>query len=121
MASINAPQKLNKWEDLVFDFEGAVGPYSRMTLMPDFVSDRPAGIEVYIDDIRFNNDPNPLSIFTEMIPQDVTFSELTAISVKLEWVNIGEAVSYTVYNNGIEMNGDNTICDIDRINTCNGI
>ena len=103
MASINAPQKLNKWEDLVFDFEGAVGPYSRMTLMPDFVSDRPAGIEVYIDDIRFNNDPNPLSIFTEMIPQDVTFSELTAISVKLEWVNIGEAVSYTVYNNGIEM------------------
>jgi len=62
-ASINIQPDVNKWVDMVFDFTTLTGEYAILAFMPD--AEDPLAItddmNIYFDDIIFNNDPTPIT------------------------------------------------------------
>jgi len=61
VASINPQTVVNGWEELVFDFSAATGPYVKIVFFPDFEEPLTLteDITVYFDDFYVNNDPTP--------------------------------------------------------------
>lgn len=62
--STNEQTTTNGWQDMVFNFsEMADADYGVVALMPDFVDpfDRAETIEIYIDNIVINDNPNPIT------------------------------------------------------------
>ncbi|MBW6490349.1 MAG: T9SS type A sorting domain-containing protein [Lentimicrobium sp.] len=57
--SMNPQTVVNGWEELVFDFTAATGPYVKIVFFPDFEDPLTLteDIVVYLDDIYVNNDP----------------------------------------------------------------
>lgn len=51
------------WQDMVFDFSTLTGLYPTVVLMPDFIDpfETAADVDMYIDNIVINSDPNPVS------------------------------------------------------------
>ncbi|MBC8319987.1 MAG: T9SS type A sorting domain-containing protein [Bacteroidetes bacterium] len=51
------------WQDIVFDFTTLTGNYGVVALMPDFTDpfETAEDIDMYIDNIQINSDPNPIS------------------------------------------------------------
>lgn len=54
--------KVKAWEDMVFDFSTKTGTYPTIVFMPDFTDPViiTANDTMYIDDIIFNNNPDPI-------------------------------------------------------------
>jgi hypothetical protein len=79
IASIYPQTQTNAWEDFVFDFSGKTGTYPTISLMPDFEDPLTLtdDIEIYFDDIRVNNDPNPSVPFSQVINVDMHGAGLT--------------------------------------------
>lgn len=97
--SENAAQKVGVWEDLVFDMKAGSGAYDFISVMPDFLSSRPAGTTVYIDEITFSNESEPEMIFTERVPgAAVAGNYADAVVVRVR--PVPQAVSYEVYRDG---------------------
>lgn len=76
-----APQATtNAWEDMVFDYGTFNGDFSQLVLIPDF--ENPLTVTedftMYFDDIRFNNDPNPMSPPEQIIQVDMNGAGLVA-------------------------------------------
>ncbi len=69
VASINPQTVVNGWEELVFDFTTATGPYAKIVFFPDFEDPLTLteDITVYLDDIYVNNDPTPGSAPVQFI------------------------------------------------------
>lgn len=103
LASLYTSTKVNVWEDLVFDFNGCVGPYNTLTIMPFQNTGIPAETKIYIDDIVFSNDPNPFMLFEEAAPFNVQCNNLTSTEATISWLAMEEAQSYKVYNKGTEI------------------
>lgn len=61
-SSMNNQTKINEWEDLVFDFKDFSGPINSISIFPDYEVD--GYQEIFIDDIHFSDDPNPVSTIT---------------------------------------------------------
>lgn len=61
VASMNPQTVVNGWEELVFDFTAATGPYVKIVFFPDFEEPLTLteDITVYFDDFYVNNDPTP--------------------------------------------------------------
>ncbi|MBI9066695.1 MAG: T9SS type A sorting domain-containing protein [Salinivirgaceae bacterium] len=62
-ASMNTQADVDTWVDIVFDFSTLTGEYAVLSFMPDFedplvITD---DIDIYFDDIIFNNDPTPIT------------------------------------------------------------
>lgn len=74
IASMNTQTVVNGWEDFVFDFTDATGPYSKIVFMPDF--NDPVGltedITIYFDDFVVNNDPNPVAVPEQIFNVDMS-------------------------------------------------
>ncbi len=68
-ASMNPQTIVNGWEELVFDFTAATGPYVKIVFFPDFEDPLTLteDITVYLDDIYVNNDPTPGSAPVQLI------------------------------------------------------
>jgi len=70
----------NGWEDMVFDFSAATGPYSKIVFMPDF--NDPVGLDgditIYFDDFVLNNQATPIEIAKQVINVDMSASGMTA-------------------------------------------
>jgi hypothetical protein len=68
MTSINPQTKINQWEDLVFDFSSLTGNYTKISLIPDFISPVGLGadINIYFDDIIINTNPNAVTFVDEL-------------------------------------------------------
>jgi hypothetical protein len=51
------------WQDMVFDFSDMSGEYPIIALLPDFQDpfETPGDVDMYIDNILINSDPNPIS------------------------------------------------------------
>jgi uncharacterized protein (TIGR02145 family) len=71
---------VNGWEDIVFDFSQATGPYSKIVWMPDFEDPLTLteDITIYFDDIIVNNDPNPMGVREQVLNVDLTGVGLTS-------------------------------------------
>ncbi|KAF0204780.1 MAG: hypothetical protein FD170_205 [Bacteroidetes bacterium] len=69
VASMNPQTVVNGWEELVFDFTAATGPYVKIVFFPDFEDPLTLteDITVYLDDIYVNNDPTPGSAPVQLI------------------------------------------------------
>lgn len=69
VASMNPQTVVNGWEELVFDFTAATGPYVKIVFFPDFEDPLTLteDITVYLDDIYVNNDPTPGSAPVQII------------------------------------------------------
>ncbi|MEI8046519.1 MAG: T9SS type A sorting domain-containing protein [Bacteroidota bacterium] len=78
MPSTMPQQKINAWEDMVFDFSSKTGIYPTIAFMPDFID--PVGltddIVIYFDDIKLNNDPSPNAVRVVEINVDTRNSGL---------------------------------------------
>ncbi|PKP53898.1 MAG: hypothetical protein CVT92_01670 [Bacteroidetes bacterium HGW-Bacteroidetes-1] len=63
LPSSNAQTETGVWEDFVFDYSEKTGTYPVIAFMPDFEDPLTLAedIVIYIDDIRVNNDPNPMT------------------------------------------------------------
>jgi len=62
VSSTNAQTKTGEWEDFVFDFNNFSGPVNKINIQPDLeVGEKH---EIYIDDLYFDNNPNPVSAIT---------------------------------------------------------
>jgi len=85
--SMNPQTVTNGWEDMVFDFSAASGPYSKIVFMPDF--NDPVGLTedmtMYFDDLILNNDPSPLGPPEFKINVDMNASGMT--SGKKVWLS----------------------------------
>lgn len=57
--SMNAQKNVNEWEDFVFDFNDFTGPVTKINIQPDY--EVGALHEIYIDDIHFSDDSNPIT------------------------------------------------------------
>jgi len=61
VSSMLPQEKINEWEDMVFDFSSKSGTYPTIVFMPDYMD--PVGLAednvIYFDDIELNNDPAP--------------------------------------------------------------
>ncbi|MFO7671477.1 MAG: T9SS type A sorting domain-containing protein [Bacteroidales bacterium] len=72
--------KINEWEDIVFDFSGKTGSYSKIAFMPDF--EDPLTLTgddtIYFDDIVLNNDPEPRTPTQQVIHVDMREAGLAA-------------------------------------------
>lgn len=70
-----APQlKTNAWEDIVWDFtDMADGEYPIIAFLPDFESPvtLTEDIDLYFDDIRVNNNPQPLKNLSQIFQVDM--------------------------------------------------
>lgn len=58
------PQTVTEgWQDMVFDFSTMTGEYPIVALLPDFQDpfETAGDVEMYIDNIVINGDPNPIS------------------------------------------------------------
>jgi hypothetical protein len=69
---------VNAWEDLVFDFGAFAGNFKRITLIADFQKPQPADFNIYFDDIRVNNDPNPITKILQTFTIDMGGAALVA-------------------------------------------
>ncbi|MDD3743325.1 MAG: T9SS type A sorting domain-containing protein [Lentimicrobiaceae bacterium] len=67
-ASISPQEKVNEWEDIVFDLSSKTGTYPTIVFMPDFEDPLTLteDIVIYFDDIILNNDPNPMTGLPEL-------------------------------------------------------
>lgn len=52
---LTSPEKVNEWEEIIFDMDEAAGLYPQVVVMPDFADNRPVHT-VYIDDIMFSKE-----------------------------------------------------------------
>lgn len=52
---LTSPEKVNEWEEIIFDMDEATGLYPQVVVMPDFADNRPVHT-VYIDDIMFSKE-----------------------------------------------------------------
>jgi hypothetical protein len=64
--STNEQQTTGSWEDMVFAFDTLSGNYPTCAFMPDFEDPLTMADDqvIYFDNIRINNDPNPLTATT---------------------------------------------------------
>lgn len=62
VSSKNSQAKINEWEEFVFDFNEFSGPVNSISLFPDYKVGNYH--EIYIDDLYFSDDPNPVSTIT---------------------------------------------------------
>jgi hypothetical protein len=64
VGSANEQTVVNGWQDMVFDFSESEGAdYGVIALMPDFQDpfETAGAVEMYIDNIVINDDPNPIT------------------------------------------------------------
>lgn len=76
----------NQWEEMVFDFNGANGQYSKLVFF--FNAANPGNGTYYFDDIELFNGQDPVAF-------PLTFQSTTANYV---WNNFGGAVGYVIDN-----------------------
>ncbi|KAF0129517.1 MAG: hypothetical protein FD155_2440 [Bacteroidetes bacterium] len=79
IGSVNAQTSTGVWEDFVFDYSEKTGTYPIIALLPDFADpvNLTEDIVIYIDDIRVNNDPNPMVPPVQKLNVDMSEAGLT--------------------------------------------
>ena len=101
--SINKPLLKNEWEDYVFDFGHLDGIYDELFIMPEktYKINVYGDIVLYMDDIVFNNDPNPQISVSKCKIKEFKYSDVTESSVVLKWRAIPKAYYHIYCNNDI--------------------
>jgi hypothetical protein len=71
---------VNGWEDIVFDFTKATGPYTKIVWMPEFEDPLTLteDITMYFDDMIVNNDSTTMTVREQIINVDMSAAGLTA-------------------------------------------
>ncbi len=80
IASMNEQTVTNGWEDFVFDYTSKTGTYPIIAVLPDFSDpvNLTEDIDLYIDDIIVNNDPNPIVPSVQIFNVDMSEAGLEA-------------------------------------------
>ena len=91
----------NTWQELTFDFTSEIGKtYASLSIMPDYTTNRPTDVTVYLDNISFNA-PAPTVLVIDF--------ETAPTGQYLNWADIGGAVFNSYLANpsvsGINLSG----------------
>ncbi len=75
--SMNDQTVTNQWQDMVFDFSEKSGQWNTIVFMPDFSDpvNLTDDITIYFDNIRVNDDPNPMTSTNVTFNVDMTNAE----------------------------------------------
>ncbi len=78
VASMNEQTATGAWEDFVFDYTSKTGTYPIIAVLPDFADpvNLTDDIMIYIDDIRVDNDPNPMVPSVQKFHVDMSEADL---------------------------------------------